>query len=68
MVRQGREVEKELKMIRPILLNSKWNRNKVVAYLHIDRDTAYVQRLPCCSLGLYFEILSELIDLGYNAK
>lgn len=55
-------------MVRPILLNSKWNRDKVVAYLHIDGDTAYVQRLPCCSIGLYFEILSELIDLGYNAK
>ena len=38
-----------------------------LADIRYTEDKAKVTRLPACSIGEYFEILTELNDMGFTA-
>lgn len=42
----------------------------LLANLYVDRQDGRIRvvRYPSCSLGMYFYILSLLLDLGYEVK
>ncbi len=42
----------------------------LLANLYVDRRDGRIRvvRYPSCSLGMYFYILSLLLDLGYEVK
>ena len=42
----------------------------LLANLYRDRNDGRIRvvRYPACSLGMYFYILSYLVDLGYEVK
>lgn len=45
-------------------------RGMLLANLYKDHysDRIRVVRYPSCSIGMYFHIMSLLLDLGYNVK
>lgn len=55
-------------MTQRVLFTSKYLKDKPVAYLVYEGKDVRLVRLPCCTIGMFFEVLSKLIDMDIHCK